>query len=254
MKINTVLIVEDEKPNSDRLQRLLLSIRPNIEILSVEDSISSTVNWLKNNEHPDIIFMDVRLSDGLSFEIFNKVEFNSPVIFTTAYDEYAVRAFKYNSIDYLLKPIEAEMLEESLKKYENFFEMVPLVSMAIEGVVNYIQTKEYRKRFLLSYRDGYKTILTQDILYFYTENGISKGVLLNGQTEIIPQTLEELEKQLDPTQFFRANRQFIVHIDSVKQISNYFNGKLKVELKKAPEMEVIVSREKSSLFKSWMDY
>ncbi|GGE93661.1 two component transcriptional regulator, LytTR family [Chishuiella changwenlii] len=254
MKINTVLIVEDEKPNSDRLQRLLLSIRPNIEILSVEDSISSTVNWLKNNEHPDILFMDVRLSDGLSFEIFNKVEFNSPVIFTTAYDEYAVRAFKYNSIDYLLKPIEAEMLEESLKKYENFFEMVPLVSMAIEGVVNYIQTKEYRKRFLLSYRDGYKTILTQDILYFYTENGISKGVLLNGQTEIIPQTLEELEKQLDPTQFFRANRQFIVHIDSVKQISNYFNGKLKVELKKAPEMEVIVSREKSSLFKSWMDY
>lgn len=254
MKINTVLIVEDEKPNSDRLQRLLLSIRPNIEILSVEDSISSTVNWLKNNENPDIIFMDVRLSDGLSFEIFNKVEFNSPVIFTTAYDEYAVRAFKYNSVDYLLKPIEAEMLEDSLKKYENFLEMVPLVSMAIEGVVNYIQTKEYRKRFLLSYRDGYKTILTQDILYFYTENGISKGVLLNGQTEIIPQTLEELEKQLDPTQFFRANRQFIVHIDSVKQISNYFNGKLKIELKNAPEMEVIVSREKSSLFKSWMDY
>jgi len=254
MKINTVLIVEDEKPNSDRLQRLLLSIRPNIEILSVEDSITSTVNWLKNNENPDMIFMDVRLSDGLSFEIFNKVEFNSPVIFTTAYDEYAVRAFKYNSVDYLLKPIEAEMLEDSLKKYENFLEMVPLVSMAIEGVVNYIQTKEYRKRFLLSYRDGYKTILTQDILYFYTENGISKGVLLNGQTEIIPQTLEELEKQLDPTQFFRANRQFIVHIDSVKQISNYFNGKLKIELKKAPEMEVIISREKSSLFKSWMDY
>lgn len=254
MKINTVLIVEDEKPNSDRLQRLLLSIRPNVEIVSVEDSISSTVNWLKNNEHPDIIFMDVRLSDGLSFEIFNKVEFNSPIIFTTAYDEYAVRAFKYNSIDYLLKPIEEDMLDQSLKKYENFIEMVPFVNSAIEGLINYIQTKEYRKRFLLSYRDGYKTILTQDILYFYTENGISKGVLLNGQTEIIPQTLEELEKQLDPTQFFRANRQFIVHIDSVQQMSNYFNGKLKIELKKAPEIEVIVSREKSSLFKSWMDY
>lgn len=254
MKINKILIVEDERPNADRLKRLLLKLRPHIEILSVEDSITSTVNWLENNVVPDIIMMDIRLADGLSFEIFNKHEVKSAVIFTTAYDEYAVQAFKYNSIDYLLKPIEEEELDAALKRYETFMEAVPVVGSAIEGLLNYIQPKDYRKRFLIVHRDGYKTVLAEDILYFYTELGISKAMLNTGVVENIPQTLEELEKQLDPKFFFRANRQFIIHIDSVKQIFNHFNGKLKLELRKQPEMEVIVSREKASVFKSWMDY
>ena len=254
MKINKILIVEDERPNADRLKRLLLKLRPHIEILSVEDSITSTVNWLENNVVPDVIMMDVRLADGLSFEIFNKHEVKSAVIFTTAYDEYAVQAFKYNSVDYLLKPIEEEELDAALKRYETFMEAVPVVGSAIEGLLNYIQPKDYRKRFLIAHRDGYKTVLAEDILYFYTELGISKAMLNTGVVENIPQTLEELEKQLDPKFFFRANRQFIIHIDSVKQIFNHFNGKLKLELRKQPEMEVIVSREKASIFKSWMDY
>ncbi|BAP29480.1 DNA-binding response regulator [Chryseobacterium sp. StRB126] len=254
MKINKILIVEDERPNADRLKRLLQKLRPHIEILSVEDSITSTVSWLENNVVPDIIMMDVRLADGLSFEIFNKHEIKSAVIFTTAYDEYAVQAFKYNSIDYLLKPIEEDELDAALKRYETFMEAVPVVGSAIEGLLNYIQPKDYRKRFLIAHRDGYKTVLAEDILYFYTELGISKAVLNTGIVENIPQTLEELEKQLDPKFFFRANRQFIIHIDSVKQIFNHFNGKLKLELRKQPEMEVIVSREKASIFKSWMDY
>ncbi|AZB24198.1 MULTISPECIES: LytR/AlgR family response regulator transcription factor [Chryseobacterium] len=254
MKINKILIVEDERPNADRLKRLLLKLRPHIEILSVEDSITSAVNWLQNNVVPDIIMMDVRLADGLSFEIFNKHEIKSAVIFTTAYDEYAVQAFKYNSIDYLLKPIEEEELDAALKRYETFMEAVPVVGSAIEGLLNYIQPKDYRKRFLIAHRDGYKTVLAEDILYIYTELGISKAMLNTGVVENIPQTLEELEKQLDPKFFFRANRQFIIHIDSVKQIFNHFNGKLKLELRKQPEMEVIVSREKASVFKSWMDY
>ncbi|AZB09299.1 DNA-binding response regulator [Chryseobacterium sp. G0162] len=254
MKINKILIVEDERPNADRLKRLLLKLRPHIEILSVEDSITSTVNWLENNVVPDVIMMDIRLADGLSFEIFNKHEVKSAVIFTTAYDEYAVQAFKYNSIDYLLKPIEEEELDAALKRYETFMEAVPVVGSAIEGLLNYIQPKDYRKRFLIVHRDGYKTVLAEDILYFYTELGISKAMLNTGVVENIPQTLEELEKQLDPKFFFRANRQFIIHIDSVKQIFNHFNGKLKLELRKQPEMEVIVSREKASIFKSWMDY
>lgn len=254
MKINKILIVEDERPNADRLKRLLLKLRPHIEILSVEDSITSTVNWLENNVVPDVIMMDIRLADGLSFEIFNKHEVKSAVIFTTAYDEYAVQAFKYNSIDYLLKPIEEEELDAALKRYETFMEAVPVVGSAIEGLLNYIQPKDYRKRFLIVHRDGYKTVLAEDILYFYTELGISKAMLNTGVVENIPQTLEELEKQLDPKSFFRANRQFIIHIDSVKQIFNHFNGKLKLELRKQPEMEVIVSREKASIFKSWMDY
>ncbi|MGE8556256.1 MAG: LytR/AlgR family response regulator transcription factor [Chryseobacterium jejuense] len=254
MKINKILIVEDERPNADRLKRLLQKLRPHIEILSVEDSITSTVNWLENNVVPDIIMMDVRLADGLSFEIFNKHEIKSAVIFTTAYDEYAVQAFKYNSIDYLLKPIEEDELDAALKRYETFMEAVPVVGSAIEGLLNYIQPKDYRKRFLIVHRDGYKTVLAEDILYFYTELGISKAMLNTGTVENIPQTLEELEKQLDPKFFFRANRQFIIHINSVKQIFNHFNGKLKLELRKQPEMEVIVSREKASIFKSWMDY
>ncbi|THV60600.1 LytR/AlgR family response regulator transcription factor [Chryseobacterium candidae] len=254
MKINKVLIVEDERPNADRLKRLLLKLRPHIEILSVEDSITSAVHWLENNVVPDVIMMDVRLADGLSFEIFNKHEVKSAVIFTTAYDEYAVQAFKYNSVDYLLKPIEEEELDAALKRYETFMEAVPVVGTAIEGLLNYIQPKDYRKRFLIAHRDGYKTVLAEDILYFYTELGISKAMLNTGVVENVPQTLEELEKQLDPKFFFRANRQFIIHINSVKQIFNHFNGKLKLELRKHPEMEVIVSREKASIFKSWMDY
>jgi DNA-binding LytR/AlgR family response regulator len=198
--------------------------------------------------------MDVRLADGLSFEIFNKHEVKSAVIFTTAYDEYAVQAFKYNSVDYLLKPIEEEELDAALKRYETFMEAVPVVGTAIEGLLNYIQPKDYRKRFLIAHRDGYKTVLAEDILYFYTELGISKAMLNTGVVENVPQTLEELEKQLDPKFFFRANRQFIIHINSVKQILNHFNGKLKLELRKQPDMEVIVSREKASVFKSWMDY
>ncbi|WP_126653053.1 LytR/AlgR family response regulator transcription factor [Chryseobacterium aureum] len=254
MKINKVLIVEDERPNADRLKRLLLKLRPHIEILSVEDSITSAVHWLENNVVPDVIMMDVRLADGLSFEIFNKHEVKSAVIFTTAYDEYAVQAFKYNSVDYLLKPIEEEELDAALKRYETFMEAVPVVGTAIEGLLNYIQPKDYRKRFLIAHRDGYKTVLAEDILYFYTELGISKAMLNTGVVENVPQTLEELEKQLDPKFFFRANRQFIIHINSVKQIFNHFNGKLKLELRKQPDMEVIVSREKASVFKSWMDY
>ncbi|WP_300687867.1 LytTR family DNA-binding domain-containing protein [Chryseobacterium sp.] len=254
MKLNKILIIEDEKPNADRLKRLLLKLRPNAEIVAVEDSITSSVNWLENNPAPDMIMMDVRLADGLSFEIFNKFEVRSPVIFTTAYDEYAVQAFKYNSIDYLLKPVEEEELDIALRRYETFIETVPFVGTAIEGLLNYIQPKDYRKRFLIAHRDGYKTVLAEDILYFYTELGMSKAMLATGVVENVPQTLEELEKQLDPKSFFRANRQFIIHIDSVKQISNHFNGKLKLELRKQPEMEVIVSREKASTFKSWMDY
>jgi DNA-binding LytR/AlgR family response regulator len=254
MKLNKILIVEDEKPNADRLKRLLLKLRPHAEIVSVEDSVSSAVQWLEENPSPDIIMLDIQLADGLSFEIFNQIEIKCPVIFTTAYDEYAVKAFKYNSIDYLLKPVEEEELETALKNYETFIEAIPFVGTAIEGLLNYIQPKDYRKRFLLAHRDGYKTLLSEDILYFFTELGISKAVLKSGKTDTVPQTLEELEKQLDPKMFFRANRQFIINIDSVQQISNYFNGKLKLELIKNPDVEVIVSREKASALKSWMDY
>lgn len=248
--ISSVVIIEDEKPNADRLKRLIKTIRPQAEVLAVIDSITESVEWLSSHDHPDVIMMDVRLADGLSFDIFSATKVNCPVIFTTAYDEYAVRAFKYNSIDYLLKPVEQDELQAAFEKLEaGKPNPVPL-----EGLLDFLQPKEYRNRFLLPYRDGYRSLLVSDIAYFYSELKITRARLYNGAEEIVPQTMEELEQQLSPKTFFRANRQFIVHIDAIEHVHNYFNGKLKLDIKNAPETEVIVSREKANLLKNWLDF
>lgn len=252
MIIDKILIIEDEKPNADRLIRLIRQIRPHADVIAVQGSIAESVEWLSSEPQPDVIIMDIRLSDGLSFEIFEKADVVSPVIFTTAYDEYAVRAFKYNSIDYLLKPIQPEELEQSFLKLEA--SSTANTPSAIKGLLNFLQPKDFRTRFLLPYRDGYKTLLVEDIHYFYSEQRITKAKMKNGSFETLPQTLEELEEQLNPKHFFRANRQFIIHIDSVRQVHNYFNGKLKVELRSEPDLEILVSREKANLLKSWLDY
>ncbi|HJT74396.1 MAG TPA: LytTR family DNA-binding domain-containing protein [Chitinophaga sp.] len=250
--IDKILIIEDEKPNADRLKRLIRAIRPRAVVLAVLDSIADSVAWFAGNEIPDVVMMDVRLSDGLSFEIFDRIKITCPIIFTTAYDEYAVRAFKYNSLDYLLKPVEQEELEAAFGKLER----LSLVEQqkSIEGLLNFLQPKEYRSRFLLPYRDGYKTVLVSDVAYFYSEMKITRARLYNGTEEIVPQTMEELESQLNPRQFFRANRQFIIHVDAIEQIHNYFNGKLKVIIRKNENVEVIVSRDKANALKSWMDF
>lgn len=250
--IKNILIIEDEKPNSDRLKRLIALLRPNARILAVLETVSESVNWFSGNDNPDLVMMDVRLADGISFDIFEKIELKCPIIFTTAYDEYAVRAFKFNSVDYLLKPVEQEELAAAFEKLESITQTEQHKS--IEGLMNFLQPKEFRSRFLLPYRDGYKTVLVSEISCFYSELKITRAKLDNGKEEIIPQTMEELESQLNPKCFFRANRQFIIHVDDILQVHNYFNGKLKVELKKNPELEILISREKAPVFKAWMDY
>jgi len=250
--IKNILIIEDEKPNAARLKRLISVIKPDAVVLDVLESVSETVDWLLKNECPDLIMMDVRLPDGLSFEIFEQLNPKCPIIFTTAYDEYAVRAFKFNSIDYLLKPIEQDELEHSFRMVEE--KQQNDTTKSIEGLLSQMTKKEYRNRFLLPYRDGFKTVLVNDIEYIYSELRITKARLQNGHEEVLPQTLEELEQQLDPKFFYRANRQFIVHIDAIRQIHNYFNGKLKIELLKSPAIEIIVSREKALAFKMWLDF
>ncbi len=251
--IQKVLIIEDEKPNADRLERLIKSIRPNAQIVEVLDCICESVEWFDTHEMPDVVMMDIRLSDGLSFEIFEKTSISCPIIFTTAYDEYAVKAFKYNSIDYLLKPVELDELERAFQKLESTSSVPEPASLA--NLLNYFQPKNFRTRFLLPYRDGYKSLQISDISYFYSKLKITRAKLNNGTEEIIPLTMEELEEQLNPKDFFRANRQFIIHVDAIEQIHNYFNGKLKIDLKKSPEdMELIVSREKASLLKAWLDF
>ena len=251
--IQKVLIIEDERPNADRLERLIKSVRPNAQIVDVLECICESIEWFESHEMPDVVMMDIRLSDGLSFEIFEKTTVSCPIIFTTAYDEYAVKAFKYNSIDYLLKPVELDELERAFQKLESTSSAPEPASLA--NLLNYFQPKDFRTRFLLPYRDGYKSLQINDISYFYSKLKITRAKLHNGTEEIIPLTMEELEEQLNPKDFFRANRQFIIHVDAIEQIHNYFNGKLKVDLKRAPEdMELIVSREKASLLKAWLDF
>lgn len=249
-----ILIIEDEKHNASRLQRLLAEISSEFEVVGVLETVKDSVSWLEKKAAPDVILMDIRLSDGLSFDIFEKVSVVSPVIFTTSYDEYAIRAFKVNSIDYLLKPIEKEELEAALKKAD-VERQKNVASLELDQLLHHFKVKSpvFRKRFLLPGFNGYKTIGVGEISYFFTEQKVAYLVAINGNIEMLTQTMDELEDELDPDEFFRANRQFIIHISSVGMIQNDSNGKLKVILKQNREVEIIVSREKAPLLKRWLD-
>jgi len=251
-----ILIIEDERPNAERLTRLIQDIKPQAKILSVLESVSESVEWLESNDKPDLIMMDIKLSDGLSFEIFDKTQLvDVPIIFTTAYDEYAIKAFKQYSIDYLLKPVDKEELSIAFEKYDQLDILVnKATNPSIEKLLDEFRPKSYRTRFLLSYRDGFKTVMVSDVLYFYSEQKITKARLADNTDEIIPHTMDELEQQLDPKLFFRANRQFIICINAVEHVYNYFNNKLKVAMKKNNDVEIIISRDKAPLLKNWMGY
>lgn len=248
-----ILIIEDEEINAQRLQRILLKIRPEFKVLAVLSSIEESVKWLSEEDSPDLIFMDIRLADGSSFEIFNLIDIKSPVIFTTAYDEYALKAFKYNSIDYLLKPIESEELEASVIKFEKLENPLADQQPEIKNLLEYLEKKEYRTRFLLPYRDSYVILNIDEIAYFYSELGTTFAISFDGSKNAISLTLETLEQQLDPKVFFRANRQYIIHINSILKVHNYFNSKLKLDIKQSDE-EIVVSRLKAAALKDWLDY
>lgn len=245
-----ILIVEDEKHNALRLQQLVTEISDTYHIIGIVGSVEETILWMKNNARPDVALMDIRLSDGLSFDVFQQATVAFPVIFTTAYDEYAIRAFKVNSLDYLLKPIQKEELAIALQKTNP-----TVLQPNIEQLLELINSKQklYRKRFLLPAFDGFKTINTDDIAFVYFEYKSTKLTLKSGQEETVSYTLDELEDQLHPDDFFRANRQFIVHMNSIERILNSFNGKLKVVLKKHPEKEVLISKEKAMKLKEWLN-
>lgn len=250
--INTILIIEDENSNADRLRRLIKAIKPKAEILDALESVADSIDWFNTHDEPDVVIMDIRLADGVSFDIFNHTNITCPIIFTTAYDEYAVKAFKYNSIDYLLKPVDQDELQSAFDKLESL--SYESRQKSIEGLLAYYKPKEFRSRFLLPFKDGYKSVLVSGIAYFCSELKITRAKLCDGSMEIVPQTLEELELQLDPKKFFRANRQYIINIDSIECVQNTFNGKLKIKIRKNPDTEVIVSRDKAALLKAWMNY
>ncbi len=251
--VKRIVIIEDEEANSDRLQRMILNLRNNYKILAVISSIEKSVDWLLSNDSPDLIFMDIRLLDGNSFEIFNQVELVCPVIFTTAYDEFAIKAFKFNSIDYLLKPIQKDELEFAIKKFEVLESSNSVRTLSLTKLLAIFDKKEFRTRFLVSYKDGFKRINVESIAFFYSEFGSTYALLFDGKKIPIDHTLESLEEQLDQKTFFRANRQYIININSIIQVHNYFNSKLKVELSQLKD-GIIISRLKATSFKEWLDY
>ncbi|MGD8782153.1 MAG: LytTR family DNA-binding domain-containing protein [Ignavibacteria bacterium] len=252
-----VLIIEDELPAAKRLKSVLKEVDPSIEIIDIIDSISRAVKRIEAGQQPDIIFMDIQLSDGLSFEIFKRVEIKCPVIFTTAFDEYAIQAFKVNSIDYLLKPIEAVHLRNSLKKYEELKKQ-----FSAESETGYLKKfletitqnkKIFKTRFLVKSGQSFIRMGAEECAYFFLENKLTYLVHFNGKKHLVDFTLDELEKQLDPQIFCRANRQFIVNIESIISVHYFFRGKLKLRLKPETSESIIVSREKAPLFKKWME-
>ena len=249
-----VIIIEDEKPSARRLDRMLQSydIKVNAMLHSVEESLA----WFQVNKHPDLIFLDIQLSDGLSFEIFDKIEVKSAIIFTTAYDEYALQAFKLNSIDYLLKPIDSEELEKAVIKYRERIPERKNVSLDFEDIkkllINPLE-REYKKRFTVKVGQHLKMITIDTIECFYSQN---KGTYIHttdNRDYLIDLTLEELENELEPQTFFRVSRKFYVNINAIKDMVSYTNSRLQIKLSSFNEHEVIVSRERVRDFKDWLE-
>ncbi|MCU0447451.1 MAG: LytTR family DNA-binding domain-containing protein [Microscillaceae bacterium] len=255
-----VLIIEDEAPASRRLKNLIQEIDNQINIVSIIDSIEETIEYLKSNPTPALIFMDIQLADGLSFSIFEQIKVEAPIIFTTAYDEYTMQAFKVNSIDYLLKPIKKEELTASLQKYQSFKNQF---SQSLDNQGINLQTllksfqnkvvKEYKSRFLVKLGERLISVPESDIAYFHADSKIVLLVTRDHKKYALDYSLDELENQLNPTNFYRLNRQYYVHFESIQAVHNYFNGKLKIILRPETKEEVTVSREKSSDFKQWLD-
>ena len=253
-----VLIIEDEQHAAQRLMNLLRETDRDITILDTLDSIESSIKWLQENPNPDLIFLDIQLADGLSFAIFDQVEVKSPVIFATAYDEYAIKSFELNSIDYLLKPIKLERLQASLDKFEKLrpTSTPDQISQQLQNMIldYHEKNKSYRSRFLVNKADSMIPISAEDIAFLYTEDKVVFLITRDNRRYMLNYSLDQLEKQLNPVNFFRVNRQFIVAMRSIHKIHNYFNYKLKVELNPASEQEVIVSRQKVAEFKEWLDH
>ena len=250
-----VIIIEDEKPSARRLQRMLNSLNINAEVMlhSVEESI----NWFQNNAHPDLIFLDIQLSDGLSFEIFENIDIQSAVIFTTAYDEYALQAFKLNSIDYLLKPIDEDDLAKAVSKFK---ERLPKQQQAVTLDFNDIKKllinpieREYKKRFSVKVGQHLKLINIEDIECVYSENKGTYVFTSEGRNYLLDTTLEQLENELEPHTFFRINRKYFVNINAIKDMVSYTNSRLQIKLNNYNEQEIIVARERVKAFKEWLE-
>lgn len=254
MKLN-ILIFEDEQLSAERMEQLLSRLDQDLKVLDVLSSVKQGISWFKKNANPDLILMDIHLSDGSCFELFNKVEIDVPVIFTTAYDEYAIKAFKVNSIDYILKPIDFQELVAAFEKFNKYRKQDPDIQKQLFHTLyeQISQSGKYKQRFLVKIGEQLKRIESTEIAYFIFEDGL---VWANSKTNLrlpMDYSLEQLEQMLDPMRFFRINRKMLINLDSVEKIHTYFNSRLKLHLRPDFGANVIVSRERVNSFKKWLE-
>ena len=247
------VIIEDEIVAAQNLQRLIVQVNAGIEIVAVLQSIEESVEWLTVHPSPDLVFMDIHLSDGSCFSIFEKVKIHAPIIFTTAYDAYALKAFEVNSIDYLLKPINIKNLERAIAKFSRFTETKTDRDDAIAAMLSLFrkETKVYKSSFLIPHKDKFIPLSVNDIACIISENKMAKIITFNNRTCYDNHSLDELQRQIDPSLFFRANRQFIISHKAIKDISVWFDSKLSVNLSVDIPEKIIVSRQRAGEFKDW---
>lgn len=250
-----LLIIEDEQPAAKRLWKLINELEPDATLLNTLHSVEGSIEWLQQNPAPDLIFSDIQLSDGISFNIFKNKRFHAPVIFTTAYDQYAIEAFKVNSIDYLLKPVKKAELETAIAKFKRTIAVTQPPALDIDSLLKAYSTqkKEYKKRFVVRYGEHIKTISTEEIAYFYTEDKINFLTTYENRRFPIDLNLDALDNNLDPAVFFRINRQFIISIHAITEMFAYSKSRVLIKLKPPCRHETIVSTERSADFKHWLD-
>ncbi len=254
----TAAIVEDELPATRLLNNMLKELRPEWEILILPGSIEESVEWFNRNPHPDILFLDIQLTDGNSFLFIEQAQPASMIVFTTAYDEYAIRAFTVNSIDYLLKPLRRERLLEAVMRFERLYSKLSpdFRKEQVEDILQIVndQGKKYRSRVLVCAGDKFFTLRIDEIAYFYSENKCTFAVTGRQKEHLVEQTLEQLSGELDPDMFFRANRQMLLKIDAIQRIEPYFQSRVVVHVEPPFREKIVVSREKVAAFKQWLNY
>jgi two-component system, LytTR family, response regulator len=250
--VKKVVIVEDEKPAATHLQMLLE--KQGVEVVAQLDSVKNTAKWLANNKCPDLLLMDIQLGDGLSFEVFDIIKVKCPVIFITAFDQYAIEAFKLNSIGYLLKPIDTDELTSALKKFEQMHSLFNAEKVANQiSDARLMMQNDFKTRFVIKVGAHLKSVAVVDILYFYSEDKATFAQTKDARSYVLDYTVEQVQGLVDPNKFFRINRKYLVHIDAIEDIVAFSNSRLLLQLKHLKERDAVVSREKVSEFKAWLD-
>jgi DNA-binding LytR/AlgR family response regulator len=248
-----VLIVEDEELAAKRLIHMLSEIDGSIEVVAQLDTVQDTVSWLLNAPQPDLIFLDIQLADGLSFEIFELTEVNIPIIFTTAYDQYALNAFKVNSIDYLLKPLTKEDVASAMKKYKQRIGDSAIDKGQMDALIKSF-SNQHKNRFLIKIGEHIKSVATNDISYFYSRDKATYCMTTEGKNYLLDYSLEYLAPMINPEKFFRINRAYLVSFEAIEDMISYTNSRMKLVLQHSTESDIIVSRERVQDFKKWLDH